>query len=117
MEILGPAAAPDLRSEVRRRADCWQASVGQTEALSPVWVTKRELSNWLAPHLITHAIDWDPGSNAAIQMQRLLDWPMRFVPVVEKDKFSRVVDKHALTEQIARMFVREQVSRALSMTR
>lgn len=67
--------------------------------------------------MITHAIDWEVGSSAAIQMQRLLDWPMRFVPVVEKDKFVRIVDKQALTDQIARMFVREQVSRALSTTR
>jgi hypothetical protein len=46
-------------------------------------------------------------------MQRLIDWPMRFVPVVQNGQFVRVVDKEALTEQIARLFVREQVSRAL----
>ena len=42
---------------------------------------------------------------------------MRFVPLLENGKFTRVVDKQALSEQIARIFVREQVSRALSMTR
>jgi hypothetical protein len=46
-------------------------------------------------------------------MQRLIDWPMRFVPVVEQRKFVRVVDKLALTAQIAHLFVRKQVSRAL----
>jgi hypothetical protein len=57
------------------------------------------------------------GDNAALQMQRLMDWPMRFVPLLEKGQFTRVVDKQALSELIARIFVREQVSRAISMTR
>lgn len=107
----------DLRGEVQRRADCWQKALAQEEQTSPIWVTKRELSRWLAPYMITRAVDWEPGSVAALQMQRLLDWPMRFVPVVEKDRFVRVVDKQALTDQIARIFVREQVLRALSTTR
>jgi len=63
-------AAPDLRSEVKRRADCWQTVLGPKESASPVWVTKRELCGWLGPHMIAHAIDWDVGSGAAIQMQR-----------------------------------------------
>jgi len=50
-------------------------------------------------------------------MQRLMDWPMRFVPLSEIGRCTRVVDKQALAEQIARIFVREQVSRALSTTR
>jgi len=81
------------------------------------FVTKRGLERWLNPYLITQAIDWEPGENAALQMQRLVDWPMRFVPVVEKGRFDRVVDKNALTEQVARLFVREQVSRPLSTIR
>ncbi len=81
------------------------------------FVTKRELESWLNPYFITQAIDWEPDDNAALQMQRLIDWPMRFVPVVEKEKFARVVDKQTLTEQVARLFVREQVSRALSTIR
>ena len=52
-----------------------------------------------------------------LQLQRLIDWPLRFVPVVEDEKFTRVVDKQAVAEQVARLFVREQVSRAFSTTR
>jgi hypothetical protein len=111
-------ATTDLRSEVQRRADCWeQVFPWHMEGQNPVWVTKRDLLYWLHPHLIVEAIDWNPGSAAALQMQRLLDWPMRFVPIVENGKFQRVVDKQALMNQIARIFVREQVSRALSTTR
>lgn len=112
-----PVRAPDLRAEVHRRADFWQSTVGRTENASPVWVSAREVEQWFSRYMITQAIEWDSGIAAALQMQRLLDWPERFVPVVEKGIFQRMVDKQALTDQIARMFVREQVSRALSTVR
>jgi hypothetical protein len=109
----------DLQSEVRRRAALWEDQMKEVEGEHSIatFVTKRGLERWLNPYLITQAIDWEPGENAALQMQRLVDWPMRFVPVVEKGRFDRVVDKNALTEQVARLFVREQVSRALSTIR
>jgi len=114
----GPPNA-DLLSEVDRRAILW---TGQMQSIggehsNPVFVTKSELARWFTPYLITHAIDSQPGDNAALQMQRLMDWPMRFVPMLDRGRFDRVVDKQALAEQVARIFVREQVSRALSMTR
>jgi len=110
---------PDLRSEVDRRAKLWTTHMNASggEHINPIFVTKLELESRFAPYLITQAIDSEPGDNAALQMQRLMDWPMRFVPLTEKGHFKRVVDKQALSEQIARIFVREQVSRALSMTR
>jgi hypothetical protein len=114
----GPAHA-DLLSEVNRRAGIWTMEMDAAggEGSNPKFVTKPKLGRWLTPYLITQAIDSEPGDNAALQMQRLMDWPMRFVPMLEKGRLVRVVDKQALSEQIARIFVREQVSRALSMTR
>jgi hypothetical protein len=110
--------AADVAGEVNRRADIWRAEVsGEGTQSSPVFVTRRELERWLSPYMITQAVDFEPDSNAAVQMQRVLDWPMRFVPVLQNGEFKRVVDKQALTEQIARTFVREQVSRALSSVR
>jgi hypothetical protein len=84
------------------------------EATNPVFVTRRDLRRWLGSYMIDQAIEWDARVDAAVQVQRLLDWPMRFVPVTEHDRFKRVVDKHHLTEQVAHLFVREQVARALS---
>jgi hypothetical protein len=109
----------DLPNEVARRSDLWmnQMNAAGGEHNVTAFVTKRELERWLSPYFITQAIDWEPDDNAALRIQRLVDWPMRFVPVVEKSKFARVVDKNALTEQVARLFVREQVSRALSTIR
>jgi Domain of unknown function (DUF4062) len=120
-DVLAQSGAwhADLPSEVDRRANLWTTQMTSTggEHSNPIFVTKSELVRWLTPYMVTQAIDWEPGDNAALQMQRLMDWPMRFVPVVEKGRFTRIVDKQALSEQIARIFVREQVSRALSMTR
>jgi hypothetical protein len=55
--------------------------------------------------------------SAAVYLAKINLVPMRFVPVLEKGRFTRMVDKQALAEQIARIFVREQVLRTLSTTR
>jgi hypothetical protein len=135
--LQGPAG--NLESEISSRVDTWNTTWTPTgkaregEAHSPAYVTKSALGRWLGPYMITEAIHWDATENSALQMQRLIDWPMRFVPVVGSivgtkggdvrgedeglERFERLVDKRALTEQIARLFVREQVARALSTVR
>lgn len=115
LALSGPPLA-DLLREVERRAKLWEAQMNSSggEGFQPTFVTKRELERLLNLYLITQAIDWEPGGNNALQIQRLIDWPMRFVPVIEKGRFVRIVDKNSLMEQVSRLFVREQVSRALS---
>jgi hypothetical protein len=108
------AASPDVETDIHRRATVWRTTMKGEEDANPVFVGQRELRRWLAPYMIEHAIEWDARGNAAIQVQRLLDWPLRFVPVTEGQRFKRVVDKQNLTEQVARLFVREQVVRAMS---
>ena len=118
-EVLAQSGPPlaDLLSEVDRRANLWTLQMQSTgsENNNPVFVTKPELGRWLAPYLITQGIDSEPGDNAALQMQRLMDRSLCFTPLLEHGRFVRVVDKQALAEQIALIFVREQVSRALTM--
>lgn len=109
----------DLFAEVNRRAGLWMSHMDSngTEGQRPVFVTEANLERWLAAYLIRHAVEFDSGSNAALRMQRVVDWPMRFVPITENGHFKQVVDKQALTEQVARLFIREQVSRSLSTFR
>jgi len=107
----------DMRAEVDSRATLFRTTVGQDERASPEFVTSSLLERRLSNYLITQGIDVAAGENPSLQMQRLIDWPMRFVPVVEEGRFARVVDKQALTDQVARLFVREQISRALSTLR
>jgi hypothetical protein len=122
-EALADSGPPtsDLTDEVQRRAALWNETMKAAggEDNRPTFVTRRALARWLgpAPYFITHAIDWGPGDSVALQMQRLLDWPMRFVPVLEGGRFARIADQQALTELVAQRYVREQVSRALSTIR
>ena len=110
---------PDLDGEIDRRTGVWQTKMnaGGAEGNKPVFVTRRALESWLGPYWITQSIERAANENAALQIQRIMDWPTRYVPVAGGGQPVQVVDKQALTEQIARLFVREQVSRALSTTR
>jgi|SRR5271165_1767068 len=114
-----PLVTLDLRAEIDRRVNIWNGKVAAAggEGANPQWVTRPELLSWLSPYMTTQALDLGAGDNAVLLMQRLMDWPMRFVPIAEQGKFTRIVDKQALAEQIAKSFVREQVSRALSSSR
>ncbi len=115
----GAGRAVDMRTEVHNRAQLWERHMAGTggEKANSVFVTRQNLNRWLDPYLIRRALAWDSSEGTPLQLQRLIDWPLRFVPVVEDEKFTRVVDKQAVAEQVARLFVREQVSRAFSTTR
>jgi hypothetical protein len=107
-------AVADVAGEIERRANVWRTTVDD-EHTGAVFVTLRDLRRWLGPYMIDQAVEWDAQrGNSALQLQRLLDWPMRSVPIVEAGRFTRVVDKQSLAEQIARIFIRDQVARALS---
>ncbi|MCE9555706.1 MAG: DUF4062 domain-containing protein [Planctomycetes bacterium] len=119
IKVSEAPSAADLSDEVRRRAFLWSVIVEtvETEPRRPIFVTERNLEHWLEPHLMGQSIDLEPTINAALRIQRVLDWPTRFVPITENGQLKQVVDKVALTEQVARLFIREQVSRALSTVR
>jgi GNAT superfamily N-acetyltransferase len=116
---IGSRRAADIQGEVDRRAGIWETTMGKKggEEAAKVFVTKQELRRWLGSYLIEQAIEWQSDDSSAWQMQRLVDWPMRFVPITEDGKFIRVVDRQALTDQVARLFIKEQVSRSRSMFR
>jgi hypothetical protein len=107
-------AVADLAGEIERRANVWRMTVDD-EDTGAVFVTRRDLRRWLGPYMIDQAVEWDAQrGNSALQLQRLLDWPTGSVPIVEAGRFTRVVDKLSLADQIARVFIRDQVARALS---
>lgn len=117
-ENQGPRA-PDLHGEVARRTQIWETVMNrhQGEQAVKVPVTRQELRRWLGTYLMERALEWGGAQALAWQLQRVIDWPTRFVPVTEKGTFVRVVDRQALTEQLARLFIADQVARLQSMTR
>ena len=80
--VVQAGSPADLNTEVSRRVGVWMATVDpdKAEAKSPVFVTEANLERWFSPYLMHHAVDVESGPNTALQMQRVLDWPMRFVP-------------------------------------
>ncbi|HEY6888106.1 MAG TPA: DUF4062 domain-containing protein [Solirubrobacter sp.] len=103
-----------LAEEMDRRAKVWTRTV-PNEQTNPVFVTQKDLRRWLGSCMIDQAVEWDTErGNSPLQLQRLLDWPTRSVPIVETGRFTRVVDKQSLADQIARVFIRGQVAREFS---
>lgn len=118
----------DIESEVERRINQWETFMdninkersgnskkGEESAKSNV--TKKNIKRWFGSYMVERALEWEANDSSTWQMQRLIDYPMRFVPITEKGEFVRVVDRQALTEQIARLFIKEQISRSRSMIR
>jgi hypothetical protein len=109
----------DIAAEVGHWINQWEAfmqKLGGEETIK-TFVTKKNVKRWLGSYMIERALEWESTDPSTWQMQRLIDYPMRFVPITEKGKFVRIVDRQALTEQIARLFIKEQVSRSRSMIR
>ena len=109
----------DIKDEVARRIDAWESFMNNAggEQSIKASVSKRNIKKWLDLYMIEKALEWQADDPSVWQMQRLLDYPIEFVPVTENGKFKRIVDRKALTEQIARLFIKEQVSRSHSMIR
>jgi Domain of unknown function (DUF4062) len=109
----------DIKTEVEHRVNHWDnfMQTVQGEETVKTFVTKKNIKRWFSSYMVERALEWESNDSSTWQMQRLIDYPMRFVPITEKGKFVRVVDRQALTEQIARLFIKEQVSRSRSMTR
>lgn len=109
----------DIEAEVECRVKQWEefmSEIGGEEKVK-TFVSKKNIKRWFGSYMVERALEWESNDPSTWQMQRLIDYPMRFVPITESGKFVRVVDRRALTEQIARLFIKEQVSRSRSMIR
>lgn len=110
---------PDIQREVEERAQLWETSAfpGGSERDVQTVVTRAQLGAWLGPYLVTGALQRDTRLPTALEMQRVIDWPGDFVPMVEEGRFVRMIDRRAMVEQVARWFVAEQVARLGAMSR
>jgi len=109
----------DVEAEVEHWLNKWEdfvVHVGGEEKIK-TFVTRQYIKNWLGEYMLERPLEWESHDTSTWQMQRLMDYPTRFVPLTEKGRFVRIVDRQALTEQIARLFIKEQVSRSRSMVR
>lgn len=78
------------------------------------WVRKQELRRFLGDSLIQRAVDWskdekDEGSHILEVVDQIIKWPQDLVPLVRDEKFYKVVERDALTEEVASIFVNERL--------
>ncbi len=117
--VGGASRVPDLRGEVARRAGVFMKEIDNTpgqEARLKVFVTAQALRSWFGDVMVAQALDVALGEPSIWDIQRIIEWPMRYVPISEDGKFTKVVDRQSLAEQVAKLFVREQGLRARSFT-
>ena len=75
------------------------------------WVRRRDIRDWFGDDLLTKSVDLseteDSDTAFARQMERLVDWPHPFAPIETEGRLISVVDKSEVTEEIARIYLRE----------
>lgn len=107
---------PDLTNELNRRGNEWETEMrrqGGEESVK-TWVRKQELKRFLGASLIQRAVNWSPDekSNASGILEvvdQILKWPHDMVPLVKDQKFYKVVERIALTEEVAKIYVSERL--------
>jgi hypothetical protein len=78
------------------------------------WVRKQELRRFLGASLIQRAVDWpsDEKSNKngiLDVVDQILKWPHDMVPLIKDEKFYKVVERIALMEEVAKIYVSERI--------
>ena len=73
----------------------------------------RELRRWLNGDLIQRAVERDGKSFSAAFLKEVLDWPHAVVPVTADGNLETVVDRTALADYLARLFVKDLSALAL----
>jgi hypothetical protein len=89
-----------------------QLAGGETSVKT--WVRKQELRRYLGDALIQRAVDWserkDGRGNRVLEVvDEVIKWPQDLVPLVRDGRFYRVVERDALTEEVASYFVQERL--------
>jgi hypothetical protein len=112
---MGPPLA-DLEAELNRRGHAWEEEMQLAggEASVKTWVRKQELRRYLGDALIQRAVDWsetkDGRNNRVLEVvDEVIKWPQDLVPLVRDEHFYKVVERDALTEEVASYFVHERL--------
>ena len=113
--VAASPALPALDAELNRRGNEWEAVMnaagGEGEVKS--WVRKQEIRRWLGDALVEKRIEWsseEPDQRkVAERIDRIIEWPHRLVPLEQQQQFFKVVDREALTEEIAKLFVSDRL--------
>jgi len=115
-QLSQTAALADLDAELTRRGTAWMTEMQLVGGESTVktWVRKQELRRFLGDALIQRAVDWsvgekEPSTRILEVVDQVIKWPQDLVPIVRDEKFYKVVERDALTEELAGIFLKERL--------
>lgn len=115
--LAGSVEAGGLDEQLNLLIEHWTVTVGeQDQFIEHFDVTPANLDRWFGDGLLRNAVEVaDLSALSAIELLRILDYPNDFVPVSENRQRRRhavqLIDRSALTEQMARNSVQEMLDR------
>lgn len=124
----GPSGVVDQERALARAEAEW-ARLFVNERENPVLVTKPNLESWFGDALVGGAIEIaQTDQTTLLELMRIMSFPMEFVPVVARNAKVggdpgdpvpsnwtppvTLIDKRALTDQLAQLYIDELVDRA-----
>jgi len=102
----------DLTRALDQRANLWNMTVGSmVEDAERSFVSARDLRRWLGDDLLENAVAQDGGAVSNELLRSIIEWPHPFVPITQAGALRKVVDRAAVADNLARIFV-ESLGRA-----
>jgi hypothetical protein len=103
----------DLAGALDQRGQLWDRTIPrQVEDGIRAFVSKSSLKGWLGADLIERGVDQQGEELTAPFLQQAMAWPHPLVPVTSGSKLKMVVDRGALADLLARIFVQDLAASA-----
>jgi hypothetical protein len=96
----------DLEAALARRAADWNIAInGRTEVRIRQHVSEVSLKRWLGSDLEKRPVEHN--EQLPVFLKDVMGWRYSFVPITSENQLKVVVDKGALAEQLAKLFVQD----------
>ena len=100
----------DLAGALDARAATWERINHGTEEQRRIFVSKSTLKDWLGSDFIERGVAQGNQEYSPRVLRAIMDWPHPFVPVTHEGKLVSVIDRSALSEQLARLFIEDMAT-------
>jgi hypothetical protein len=96
----------DLAKALRERCSDWNEAIPyQTERNIQVIASNQSLERWLGADLLKQPVKQDKKGLSPAFLRDVMNWPHPYVPVTSGNELVSVIDRAALTERLATLFI------------